>query len=333
MRIFLTGATGAIGKRLVPLLVSRGHHVVATTRSRAKLDGLRSAGTEPVFLDALDSEGVMEAVLSSRPDVVVHQATALAEVRSFRNFDAEFALTNRLRTEGTGNVLKAAEAAGVRRVVAQSYTGWPNVRDAGRVKTEDDPLDPNPPRTMVRTLDAIRRLEDMVTRAQEITGIVLRYGSFYGPGTSIAPDGYVVEMVQHRRFPIFGDGSGVWSFVHIDDAARATVLAAEGKATGIYNIVDDEPAEVSVWLPELARDLGARPPLRLPAWIGRMVLGEAGMSMMNAVRGSSNGKAKRVLGWHPNDASWRQGFRRELASKPAGIRPQQSTMTEPRGLL
>ena len=317
MKVFLVGATGAIGQRLVPLLLSGGHRVVATTSKRSRLDSLRAAGTSPVLVDALDPKAVMDAVVSTRPDVVVHQATALADVRSFRNFDREFALTNRLRTEGTENLLKAAEAAGVRRFVAQSYSGWPSAREGGPVKTEDDPFDPNPPRAMARTLDAIRNLETMVTTARKVEGIVLRYGGFYGPGTSLAPGGYAAEMVRDRKFPIFGNGAGIWSFLHIDDAARATVSAIEGTATGVFNIVDDEPAAVSVWLPELARVLGAKPPLHMPAWLGRMVLGEAGMSLMSSVRGSSNAKAKRVLGWHPSYASWREGFRHELASESA----------------
>jgi nucleoside-diphosphate-sugar epimerase len=308
MKLFLAGATGAIGQRLVPLLVTGGHHVVATTRSPGKVDSLRAAGAEPVVLDALDRDAVRKAVVSARPDVVVHQMTALGNIRSFRNFDKEFAMTNRLRAEGTDYLLAGARAAGARAFVAQSYSGWPNVRTGGRVKTEDDPLDPHPPMAMTRTLDAIRHLETTVAGASDITGIVLRYGSFYGPGTSIAPDGDVVTLVRQRKFPIIGGGAGVWSFLHIDDAANATRLAIEAGRAGVFNIVDDEPAEVSIWLPELARAIGAKPPYRVPAWIGRLLIGATGVSLMTAVRGSSNAKAKRLLGWQPIHASWREGF-------------------------
>lgn len=308
MKIFLAGATGAIGRRLVPLLASGGHQVVAATRTRSKIDGLRAAGAEPVLVDGLDRDAVMQAIGSARPDTIVHQMTALASMRTLKNFDHEFALTNRLRTEGTRNLLAAARAMGTRRFVAQSYAGWPNIREGGRVKTEDDPLDPNPPQLARQTFDAIRQLEAMVSGASGMTGIVLRYGSFYGPGTSIAPDGSIVQLVRQRRFPIFGDGGGVWSFIHIDDAAHATALAIERGPAGIYNIVDDEPAEVSVWLPELAKTVGAKPPCHLPVWLGQLVIGETGMSMMMKVRGSSNAKAKRVLGWQPIYPSWRDGF-------------------------
>ena len=320
MKIFLAGATGAIGRRLVPLLVSGRHQVVGATRTKSKLDGLRAAGVEPVVVDALDRDAVMQAIGSARPDTIVHQMTALARLRSLKNFDREFALTNRLRTEGTRNLLAAARAMGVRRFIAQSYTGWPNIREGGRVKSEDDPLDPNPPQAARRTFDAIRQLEAMVSGASGMTGIVLRYGSFYGPGTSIAPDGDIGQLVRQRKFPIFGDGAGVWSFTHIDDAASATALAIERGPAGIYNIVDDEPAAVSVWLPELAKTIGAKPPYRLPEWLGRLVIGEAGMSMMTKSRGSSNAKAKRVLGWQPMYPSWRDGFCGMMPSVDPGSR-------------
>lgn len=314
MRIFLAGATGAIGKRLVPLLVAGGHQVVASTRTSNKLDALRTAGAEPVILDVLDRDAVMKTVAAARPDVVIHQVTALAGVHSFKNFDREFALTNALRTDGTTHLLAAAHAAGARRFIAQSYTGWPNIREGGRVKTEDDPLDPHPPRTMTQTLDAIRQLEAAVSSPSGITGIVLRYGSFYGPGTSLGIDGEITQMVRQRKFPIVGGGTGVWSFTHIDDAAGAAQLVVEQGAGGIYNIVDDEPAEVSVWLPELARAIGARPPYRVPVWLVRPMLGEAMLEIVTSARGSSNAKAKRLLGWQPIYASWRDGFRRGLGS-------------------
>jgi nucleoside-diphosphate-sugar epimerase len=319
VKIFLAGATGAVGKRLVPLLVSGGHQVTASTRTREKMDGLRAAGAEPVVVDALDRDAVMKTIVAARPDVVVHQMTALARMRSLKKFDEEFALTNRLRTAGTEYLLAAARTVGVRRFVAQSYTGWANLREGGRVKTEDDPLDPNPPQAMRRTLDALRQLEAMVAAASGMMGIILRYGTFYGPGTSIALDGDIVGLVRQRKFPIFGNGAGMWSFTHIDDAANATRLAIERGPSGIYNIVDDEPAEVSVWLPELARVVGAKPPYHVPAWLGRLLIGEAGMSMMTKARGSSNAKAKRVLSWQPIYPSWRDGVRRGLAAEPPKV--------------
>jgi 2-alkyl-3-oxoalkanoate reductase len=317
MRVFLAGGSGAVGKRLIPVLVARGHVVVATTRTEGKKNELRAMGVEPVVMNALDRVEVMRAVAFARPDVVVHQMTAIPPVRSLRRLDEEFALTNRLRTEGIEYLLEAARSAGVRRFVAQSYTGWPNIRQGGPIKTEEDPLDPDPPRSMKRTFAAIRQLETSVTSAGSMEGIVLRYGSFYGPGTSIGPGGDFVELVRQRKFPIFGNGGGVWSFIHIDDVAHATLAAIESSRSGIYNIVDDEPAPVSVWLPELAQAVGARPPYRLPAWVGRLLMGEAGMSVMTQVRGSSNAKAKRLLNWNPVYASWRVGFQGILA--PEGM--------------
>ena len=308
MKIFVAGATGVLGRRLIPLLTASGHTVVGTTRTASKLEELRSAGAEPVVLDVLHRDAVCRAVTASRPDVVVQQATALAAMRNVKRFDEEFVLTNRLRTEGTQHLLAAALDAGATRFIAQSYTGWPNNHDGSRIKTEDDPLDPNPPEGLRRTLNAIRRLEQMVRDAKGITGIILRYGSFYGPGTSIASGGYVYEMLRKRSFPVVGGGAGVWSFIHIDDAAAATRLAIESGPSGIYNIVDDEPAEVSVWLPELARIIGAKPPMRVPKWIARFAIGEAGVLMMTQIRGSSNARAKRVLGWKPLYATWRKGF-------------------------
>ncbi len=313
MRIFLAGATGALGKRLGPLLVSDGHHVVGMTKTPGKTSQLEAVGVQPVVADALDRSAVFQAVIDAHPEVVIHQVTALAKLRNLRNWEREFALTNRLRTEGTENLLAAAQQAGARLLVAQSYTGWPNERSGGLRKTEDDPLDSSPPRSMQGTLDAIVRLERIVTSAAGLTGIVLRYGSFYGPGTSTGEGGDIVEMVRQRKFPIIGDGAGVWSFLHVDDAAGATRLAIERGIPGIFNIVDNEPAPVSVWLPELAQAIGAKPPYHLPAWIGRLLVGEGGLLMMTKIRGSSNGKAKRVLGWRPAYPSWRDGFRRGLA--------------------
>ncbi|HEV7506681.1 MAG TPA: NAD(P)-dependent oxidoreductase [Thermoanaerobaculia bacterium] len=317
MRIFLAGATGAIGGRLVPLLVAGGYHVIATTRKPEKLERLRAQGAEPVVVDGLDRDAVMKAVLAARPDAIVHQMTALASMRSLKHFDDDFAVTNRLRTEGTSHLLEAARVAGTPRFVAQSYTGWPNERRGGRVKTEEDPLDSHPPKAMTKSLDAIRELEHLVTNSAGITGTVLRYGSLYGPGTSIADQGEIVAMIRQRKFPLVGNGAGVWSFLHVADAARANQLALERDKPGLYNIVDDEPAEVSVWLPYLAEAAGAKPPIPLPVWIARFAVGDAGVSMMTQIRGSSNAKAKRDLGWQPGFASWREGFRQNLTTAGA----------------
>ncbi len=310
MKVFLAGATGAVGKRLVPLLVSSGHHVVATTRSSEKVKSLRDAGVEAVVLDGLDRNAVVSSVKAARPEVIVHQMTALASMRSLKKFDDEFALTNRLRTEGTDYLLEAARAAGTRKILVQSYAGWPSIREGSRVKTEDDPLDPNPPKTMTQTLSGIRYLESTIGSASDIEGVVLRFGSFYGPGTSISPGGEIVEAVRRRKFPVVGRGTGVWSFIHMDDVAIATKLAIERAKPGVYNIVDDEPAEVSVWLPDLAQAIKAKPPHHIPAWLGRLIIGDAGISMMTKIRGASNAKAKQSLGWQPIYTSWRDGFRR-----------------------
>ena len=312
MRIFVAGATGALGRRLVPRLVAGGHQVTGMTRSPGKAGWLRAAGAEPVVADALDRDGVLRVVAAARPEVVVHQLTDLAAMTNFRRFDAGFAATNRLRTEGTDHLLAAARAAGARRLVAQSFAGWPFARVGGPVKTEDDPLDPDPPAELRRTLDAIRHLEAAVAQAEGIEGLVLRYGGFYGPGTSAGEGGYVLEDLRRRRFPIVGAGTGVWSFVHIDDAAAATVAAVERGAPGIYQIVDDDPAPVAEWLPVLAEAAGARPPRRVPVWAARLLAGEHGVVLMTEVRGASNAKAKRELGWRPTWPSWRQGFRTGL---------------------
>jgi 2-alkyl-3-oxoalkanoate reductase len=308
MRIFVAGATGALGRRLVPLLVDRGHQVAAMTRTPGKAAGLRAAGAEPVVADALDRQAVLRAVGQARPEVVVHQLTGLAGTPSLRKFDQGFAATNRLRTEGTDHLLAATRAAGARRVVAQSFAGWPFARVGGPVKTEDDPLDPDPPAELRRSLDAIRHLEAAVLGTEGVEGLVLRYGGFYGPGTSVGMGGSMVEDVCRRRLPIVGAGTGVWSLIHIDDAAAATAAAVERGAPGIYQIVDDDPAPVSAWLPELAKAVGARPPRRVPAWVARLLAGEHGVVLMTEIRGASNAKAKRTLGWTPTYPTWRQGF-------------------------
>jgi nucleoside-diphosphate-sugar epimerase len=250
--------------------------------------------------------------------VIVHQLTALREVKSLRRFDRAFALTNRLRTEGLDHLLRAARATGVRRLIAQSYTGWPNERKGGPVKSEDGPLDPTPLPSMAKTLAAIRYLEDTLSRSDDVEGVVLRYGGFYGFGTSLGHGGEHMKLFLKRRFPIIGDGAGIWSFVHVDDAAAATVAALEHGGPVVYNVVDDEPAPVSEWLPYLARVLGTKPPRRLPVWLGRLLAGEAIVLMMTDARGSSNQKAKRELGWRPRYPSWRDGFRHGLTG-PAAV--------------
>jgi 2-alkyl-3-oxoalkanoate reductase len=315
MRIFVAGATGALGRRLVPLLAGGGHQVTAMTRSAAKAPGLLAAGAEPVVADALDRDAVLLAVAAARPEVVVHQLTDLAGTTNLRKFDAGFAATNRLRTEGTDHLLAAARAAGARRFVAQSFAGWPFARTGGPVKTEDDPLDPDPPAELRRTLDAIRQLEAAVLGAEGIEGVVLRYGGFYGPGTSAGVGGYMLDDLRRRRFPIVGAGTGVWSFIHIDDAATATAAAVERGAPGVYQVVDDDPAPVSDWLPALAAAAGARPPRRVPVWVARLLGGEHGVVLMNEVRGADNAKAKHELGWRPAYPSWRQGFRTGLGDR------------------
>ena len=309
MNVFVAGGAGAVGTRLVPRLVEAGHAVVATTRSPAKVRAIEEMGARGVVVDGLDRAAVERAVQDARPEVVIHQLTALSGPVDLRRFDRFFALTNRLRTEGLDHLLAAARAAGARRFLAQSFAGWPYARDGAAVKTEEDRLDPDPPKPQRQTLAAIRYLEDAVTGADDVQGLALRYGSFYGPGNMLGRGGQMVEQVRRRRVPIVGDGAGVWSFLHIEDAASATVAAVGAGAPGVYNVVDDEPAPVSEWLPYLAETLGAKPPRRIPVWLARAVAGEAGVSMMTRIRGASNEKAKRELGWRPRWASWREGFR------------------------
>jgi len=308
MRVFVAGAGGAIGRRLVPQLVRAGHSVVGMTRSAGKAEGIHAAGGETVVADALDEQAVMAAVQGARPEIVVHELTALPERFNLRNFDREFELTNRLRREGTDHLVAAARAAGARRFVAQSFAGWPYAPDGGPVKSEEDPLDPDPPPGFRGTLAAIRYLESAVLSAAGLEGLALRYGPFYGPGTSIGNGGSIVEDVRRRRVPVVGRGAGVWSFAHIDDAASATVAAIERGAPGVYNVVDDDPAPVSEWLPALAEAIGAKPPRRIPAWLARLAIGAHGVAMMTRVRGASNAKAKRELDWQPAWSSWREGF-------------------------
>ena len=309
MRIFLAGATGVIGRSLVPALIRAGHDVVGTTRSASKAGPLAAAGAEAVVVDALDPEAVRAAVVKARPEVMIHQLTSIGAA-NFKDVDAAFAATNELRTSGLDHLLAGARAAGARRFIAQSFTGWPNQRSGGMVKTEEDPLDTRPATRSQNTLAAIRYVEQTVPVANGLDGVVLRYGFFYGPGTAIGMGGEIVNLVARRRMPIVGGGAGVFSFVHIDDAAAAAVAALRRGARGTYNIVDDDPAPVAVWLPYLAATIGAKPPRRMPAWLARPIVGEFGVNMMTAMRGSSNAKARRELGWTPIYSSWRDGFRR-----------------------
>jgi 2-alkyl-3-oxoalkanoate reductase len=317
MKIFVAGATGALGRRLVPLLVSNGHTVVGTTRTSDKADALRAVGAAPVVLDALDRDAVIDALTRAEPDVVVHELTALAGFTDFRKLDEGFAATNRLRTDGTDHLLEGMRQLGIRRIVAQSYAG-PGfyARTGGPVKTEDDPFDPDPPAALRRTVEAVRYLERAVLKTDGVQGTVLRYGGFYGPGTSAGEGGSQLEAVERRQFPIVAAGTGVWSFIHIDDAATATLAAIESGRTGVYNIVDEDPAPVAEWLPALAAAIGAKPPRRVPAWLARLFAG-ALVVMMTESRGASNAKAKRELGWRPAYPSWRTGFRVGLGSSGA----------------
>jgi nucleoside-diphosphate-sugar epimerase len=310
MKVFVAGATGALGTHLVPQLVANGHEVFGMTRTAAKRDAVRELGARPVVADGLDPVAVARAVAESEPDVIVHQLTALSGAMDMRHIDRFFATTNRLRTEGTDHLLAAGRAAGVRRFVAQSFAGWPFARTGGPVKSEEDPLDPHPPAALRATLEAIRSLEDAVTGIGWGEGLVLRYGGFYGPGTGMSsdPDATMAAPVRKRQFPVIGGGGGVWSFIQIEDAAAATLAAVERGAAGIYQVVDDEPAPVREWLPALASALGAKPPRKLPRWLGRLAAGEAATVMMTEVRGASNAKAKRELGWQPRYPSWRLGF-------------------------
>jgi nucleoside-diphosphate-sugar epimerase len=296
-----------MGRQLVPRLLEAGHRVVGMTRTDSKRAELWDLGAQPVVADALDPEQVADAVAQAQPDVIVHELTAIGTL-DLRHFDRSFALTNRLRTEGTDHLLSAGQAVGVKRFVAQSYAAWPYARTGGPVKSEDDPLDPAPPRQMRESLAAIRYLEDAVLGADWTEGIVLRYGAFYGPGTSMSPGSEQLEMVRKRRFPVVGDGRGMWSFVHVADAADATVAAIERGTRGIYNVVDDEPAAVAEWLPALAHQIGAPRPRRVPRVVGRLFAGEAGAVMMTEIRGASNAKAKRELGWRPGHPTWREGL-------------------------
>ena len=305
MRVFVTGATGALGRHLVPGLVAAGHEVTATTRTPGKVAQLRAAGAEPVVVDGLDREAVIAAVRAAAPEVIVHQMTALAGLRSLRNPDKAFAATNELRTRGTDNLLAAAQRAGTRRVIAQGYAGaGPDTPSGAALKTDDDLLDWRPIPSAARMVAAIRHVDKTVP-LEAPEGIVLRYGTFYGPGASDV----LLDAVRKRQVPVIGGGTGIWSFIEITDAAAATLAAVEGGTPGIYNIVDDDPAPVAEWVPYLAQVAGAKPPLRMPAWLGRLLAGGFVVAQMTTSRGSSNQKARKELGWVPRYPSWREGFR------------------------
>jgi 2-alkyl-3-oxoalkanoate reductase len=307
MRVFVAGAAGAIGVRLVPQLVARGHQVTATTHSGTKLHMLRLLGADPVLVDGLQRTDVVDAVRAARPDLIVHEMTALAGKPNMKHFDKWFTQTNQLRTRGTDNLLAAAKEAGVPKFVAQSYTGWNNARSGNRIKTEGEPFDPYPARAQIRSLQALRYMEGRL-RDAPLEGIVLRYGSFYGPGASDE----LVTLARKRKLPIVGSGAGVWSWIHLDDAAAATVAAVERGARGVYNVVDDEPAAVHEWLPFLAEAVGGKPPRQMPGWIARAAIGQVGVRWMTTACGASNEKAKRELGWRPRYPTWRAGFRHGL---------------------
>jgi 2-alkyl-3-oxoalkanoate reductase len=308
MRILVAGATGALGRHLVPRLIAAGHQVVGTTRHPAKAHTIRQLGGEPAVVDGLDGAKVCEVVRSVRPEVIVHEMTDLGGALNLRHFDRAFATTNRLRTAGLDHLLAAARETSVRRIVAQSFCGWPYAREGATIKSEDGALDPHPPREFRRSLDAFRYLEDRVTQASDFDGVVLRYGGFYGVDTGLF-DGSFIDQIAKRHVPVIGSGDGWWSFIHIEDAADATALAVErGRPGSIYNIVDDEPAPVREWLPFVANLVGAKRPWHLPVWLGRIAAGEPLVLMMTEVRAGSNAKAKNELRWQPKYPSWRTGF-------------------------
>ena len=312
MRVLVAGATGAMGKQLVPRLADAGHEVFAMIRSESNKTTASQLGAVPVIADALDRAQVEAAVRQAAPEVVVHQLTAIGHIDP-RRFERSFAATDRLRIEGTDNLLAAAHTVGVRRFVAQSNGAFTYARTGGPIKNEQDPLDNPPVAPMAPMIAAIKHLEKAVLGAAWTEGIVMRYGAFYGPGTSMAPGSEQFEMIRERKFPVVGDGGAVWSFIHIADAAEATVAAVEKGGRGVYNIVDDEPAPVAEWLPELAAMLGAKKPMRVPRFIGQLAAGRAGVVLMTELRGASNAKAKRELGWVLRYPSWREGFRAALA--------------------
>jgi nucleoside-diphosphate-sugar epimerase len=312
MKILLAGASGAIGQHLVPLLVAQQHEVYGAFRNPAHTEVVKSLGATPILFDALDANAVQKALAEIKPQAVIHQLTAIPQRLDLRHIDRDFDLTNQLRTEGTRNLTTAAVNAGVEKFIAQSFAGWPYAPKGIRLKTEEDELDSHPPEKLKTMLDAIQTLEHTVLREPKFTGIVLRYGPLYGPHSNVALDGAMVEEIRQHKFPLVGQGTGVWSFLHLHDAATATVAALNHGQRGIYNIVDDDPALVSDWLPYLAECVGAKPPMHVPNAIAKLMVGEHAVVLMNDVRGVSNEKAKRELKWTPKYTSWRQGFREGL---------------------
>jgi nucleoside-diphosphate-sugar epimerase len=330
MKILVAGASGAMGRALVPLLVGAGHDVVGMVQRPRSLEVVHALGAEPRAVDALDADAVLHCFREVRPQVVIHQLTAIPAAIDMRHFDRDFALTNLLRTEGTRNLLAGAVDVGATHFIAQSFAGWTYGRSANgtntkpkpgtKLKTEEDPFDPNPPKRLRTTLDALKTLERAVLSESRITGTILRYGAFYGPHTSIAKDGSTVQAVRRRKLPLVGEGAGLWSFVHIEDAASATAAAVAAGRGGVYNVVDDEPAPVSEWLSFLAHCAHAQPPRQVSAWMARLLVGEHVVAVMNEIRGVSNAKIKRELGWTPRWSSWREGFREACKSASLPVR-------------
>ncbi|MGH8218944.1 MAG: NAD-dependent epimerase/dehydratase family protein [Steroidobacteraceae bacterium] len=314
MRIFIAGASGALGRHLVPILLRGSHEVVGTARTEQKAESIRRQGAAAVIMDGLDPRSVGSAVRGAGPDIIVHEMTQLSGVSDLRRFEAVFAVSNRLRTEGLEHLIKAGREAGARRIIAQSFCGWPYRRTGSDVKSEDDPLDDDPPRQMRTTLEAIRHLEDRLAGLSAMDGVALRYGGLYGRNTGLFEPSYV-EQVKRRKLPVIGSGNGWWSFVHVADAAAATAGFVEKGAPGVYNVVDDDPAPVRTWLPQLAKMLGARAPMRVPAWLARFVAGEHIVNMMTEVRAGSNRKVKCEIGWEPQYGSWRDGFAKVIAGQ------------------
>jgi nucleoside-diphosphate-sugar epimerase len=322
MKILVAGASGAMGRALIPLLVRAGHDVVGMVQRPRSVEVVHSLGAEPRTADALDAAAVLSCFRETKPQVVVHQLTAIPAALDMRHFDRDFALTNLLRTEGTRHLLAGAVDVGATHFVAQSFAGWTYGRkgNGSKLKTEEDALDTDPPKLLRTTLDALKSLERAVLSEARITGTVLRYGAFYGAHTSIAKDGSIVRAVRRRKLPLVGEGAGIWSFVHIDDAASATAAAVESGLGGVYNVVDDEPAPVSEWLSFLAHSAHAQPPRHVAAWTARLLIGEHVVAMMNEIRGVSNAKIKRELGWTPQWPSWRDGFREVCKSASLPVR-------------
>lgn len=312
MKVLVAGATGGLGRSLVPQLLAAGHEVTGMTRSETGAAEVRSLGADAVLADGLDAAAVHAAVDSVRPEVVVHQMTALKSGIDFKHFDDSFAVTNRLRTEGTDHLLAASQAAGVRRFVVQSYAGWNLEHGGSATKTEADRLDPDPVPAQRQTMAGIKHLESAALNTEGIEGVALRYANFYGPTGDIGKGGSMVELIQKRRLPLIGDGTGVWSFIHYDDAAAATVKAIESDVTGVFHVADDDPAQAAVWLPEFAGILGAKAPMRIPAWLARFAVGDVGVAAFTEIRGADNTLAKKTFDWQPGYASWREGFRHGL---------------------